>query len=312
MKYSISAHSRIRYAIFCIVALVLLFATSAAAEERGGKNWMGIVDILKLPRVWMGAIFCLIGFLLLATNRLTRNLRLAFLFLIFFAFAVFTLLPLGRFAMGMGLHPSPICTITKPFVFMERGMSPPIIFWVILGTIAVFTIAGNKLFCGWVCPIGAAQEIFNRIPLPKRLKITLPFKVTNPIRILLFILFFPLLFWLGKESYEYFNPFEFLHWGFTAMGIIAFAVVMIAAIFVFRPFCYLICPLGLITWILEHLSLAKVRLDRDRCIECDICVNDSHCPAVRSILDERGSRPDCHACGRCIELCPEEALKFKN
>jgi polyferredoxin len=312
MKYSTSAHFRIICAIFLIVVPILLYATAAAAEERGGSNWMGIIDILKLPRVWVGAIFCLIGLLLLAKSRLTRNLRLAFLLLIFFVFAVFTLLPLGSFAMGMGLHPSPICTITKPFVFMEREMSPPIIFWVILGTIAVFTIAGNKLFCGWVCPVGAAQEAFNRIPLPKRLKITLPFKVTNPIRILLFILFFPLLFWFGIESYEYFNPFEFLHWGFTAMGIIVFAVVMIAGILVFRPFCYLICPLGLITWILEHLSLAKVKVDKDRCTECDMCVDDSHCPAVRSILDERRSRPDCHACGRCIELCPEEALKFKN
>lgn len=272
---------------------------------------MGIIDILKLPRVWMGVIFCLIGLLLLVRSWLTQNLRLACLFLIFFTFAVFTLMPLGNFAMGMGLHPSPICTVTKPFLFMERGMNPPIIFLVILGTIAVFTLIGNKLFCGWVCPVGAAQEIFNRIPIPDRLKTTLSFKVTNPIRIIIFILFFPLLFWLGKESYEYFNPFEFLHWGFTTMGIIAFVVVMLAAIFIFRPYCYLICPLGLVTWILEHLSLAKVKIDKDLCTECDMCVNDSHCPAVRSILDGRGSRPDCHACGRCIELCPEEALKFR-
>ena len=314
MKSSQKAYFRTYRAVFCLAVLFLLLASPALAEEeeRGGKNWMGILDILKLPRVWVGAIFCLIGLLLLAKSWLQRNVRLAFLFLIFFAFAVFTLLPLGSFAMGMGLHPSPICTITKPFMFMERGMSPPIIFWVILVTIAIFTIIGNKLFCGWVCPVGAAQEIFNRIPLPDRLKITLPFKITNPIRIFLFILFFPLLFWLGVESYEYFNPFEFLHWGFTVMGIIVFAALMIVAIFVFRPFCYLICPLGLVTWILEHLSVAKVKVDKDRCTDCDICVDESHCPAVRSILDERRSRPDCHACGRCIELCPEDALNFRS
>jgi len=295
----------------CAVVLLLLSAAGAAAEERGGQNWMGVVDILKLPRVWVGAIFCAIGFLLLVRTRLSRNLRLAFLFLIFFTFSVFTLLPFGRFAMGMGLHPSPICTVTKPFVFIENGMSPPIIFWVMLGTIAIFTLVGNKLFCGWVCPIGAAQEAFNRIPVSERWKITLPFKVTNSIRVLLLLLFFSVLFLFGIESYEYFNPFEFLHWGFTIPGIVAFGVVMIAAIFIFRPFCYFICPLGLVTWILEHLSLVKVKLDKERCIDCDICVNESYCPAVRSILDEKRSRPDCHACGRCIELCPEDALKFK-
>ncbi|MFH1754233.1 MAG: 4Fe-4S binding protein [Candidatus Latescibacterota bacterium] len=312
MKSSKNADSRNSYKIVCIAALLLLFATAAWAEEKGGKNWMGIPDILQLPRVWVGAIFCLIGLVLLAKSKVRRNLRLACLFVIFFAFAVFAFLPLGSFAMGMGLHPSPLCSITKPFLFMERGMSPPIIFWVILGTIALYTLVGNKLFCGWVCPIGAAQEIFNRVPLPGRGKVTLPFKATNPIRIIIFIAFFPLLFVLGINTYDYFNPFEFIHWGFQTMTIVVFAVTMIAAIFVFRPFCYLICPIGLFTWVLEHLSLAKVKVDNERCTSCGICVDESHCPAVRAILDERWSRPDCHACGRCMELCPEDALKFRN
>ena len=116
---------------------------------------------------------------------------------------------------------------------------------------------------------------------------------------------------VGKTPDDYFNPFEFLHWGFEAMAIAAFVATLIAAVFIFRPFCYLICPLGLITWVLEHASLVKVKLDNDLCTRCDICVHLSHCPAVPSILGGKRSRPDCHACGRCLEVCPEGALAFR-
>jgi len=40
-------------------------------------------------------------------------------------------------------------------------------------------------------------------------------------------------------------------------------------------------------------------------------VKKSPCPTVPSILEGKKSRPDCHACGACIEACPENALKFK-
>jgi polyferredoxin len=76
----------------------------------------------------------------------------------------------------MGLHPSPVCAITKPFLFLSDGGGVPTIFLTILVFISVFSIAGNKVFCGWACPIGAVQELFNQIPLLKRLKVILPFR----------------------------------------------------------------------------------------------------------------------------------------
>jgi NapH/MauN family ferredoxin-type protein len=294
-----------------VAGFLLLVGTVVWAEGQGQRRPPGVFDILALPRIWMGAIFCAAGLVLLMKSLVSLRVRLVFLLAAFFVFSVIAVLPLGKFAAGMGLHPSPVCTVTRPFQFIDAGRGVPTIFVVVFASVAVFTLIGNKLFCGWVCPIGALQELANRVPLSRKLKITLPFTLTNPIRIAIFALFLAIVFMASLNIYDYFNPFEFLHWGFELVGSVAIAVTLIAGLFIFRPFCYLVCPLGLITWVLEHFSLVKVRVKDELCTECNVCVKKSRCPAVPAILEGWRSRPDCHACGRCIELCPEKALAFR-
>lgn len=292
-------------------AIVVLIAGHLWAQEEPARRQMGFFDILLLPRVWVGALFCIAGAIILMRARGNRRLRMAFLPLIFFAFAVVTALPLGQFARGMGLHPSPVCTVTKPFLFLDAGRGIPVVFPAILLSIAVFSIAGNKLFCGWACPVGALQELVHEIPLPRRLKTKLPFKVTNWIRFLLFLVFIPVVFLAGKSLYDYFNPFETLHWGFDLMGIVILGIVLGAALFVFRPFCYVVCPVGLFTWVLEKFSMSKIKIDTDKCITCYECSDLAPCPAMASIVDGHRWRPDCHACGKCLDTCSEDAIRFR-
>jgi polyferredoxin len=271
---------------------------------------MGFFDVLLLPRVWLGAVFCLTGIGFMIKSWVHRNLRIVILGAIFFFFGVLPALPLGWFAWGMGLHPSPVCAITKPFLFLSAGGGIPIIFLTILAFITVFSIVGNKVFCGWACPIGAVQELFNQIPLPKKFKIMLSFRTSNPIRITIFVAFITLVFTVGISVYDYFNPFHFLHWRFETMAIAVLLITLITSLFIFRPFCYLVCPIGLFTWVLEHFSLIRVKVNRHNCEECNLCIKESSCPAVQSILDEKRFHADCFACGRCIGACPVKALRF--
>ncbi len=230
--------------------------------------------------------------------------------MIFFVFGVVMILPLGSFARGMGLHPSPVCAITRPFQFLNAGRPVPLLFFSILAFIAFFSIAGNKLFCGWACPVGAFQELLHAVPLHRKLKFRMRFSLSSAVRVLVFAAFLVVVFRTGRSLYDYYNPFEFFHWKFGVLAVTALSTTGAAALFIFRPFCYLICPIGLFTWVLEHLSLVRVKVLRDKCSDCGICIDRSPCPAVRSIVEGKWSRPDCHACGRCIEVCPEEALRF--
>ncbi len=309
MKFTLNHISKI-IKISAYTILVLLCATTVIWASGGGRRGMGFFEVIFLPRVWIGAMSCLVGMGLLMKSWVHRSLRSIILGTVFFLFGILPALPLGRFTSRMGLHPSPVCAITKPFIFLSTGGGVPVIFITIMVFIAVFSIIGNKLFCGWACPIGAIQELFNQIPLPKKSKIILSFRVTNPIRITIFLLFLALVFTSGTGIYDYFNPFHFLHWGFELYAIMVMLIVLTASLFIFRPFCYLICPVGLFTWILEHFSLVKVKVNSHNCKECNLCIKKSHCPAVSSIIEGEGSHPDCFSCGRCIDSCPEKALRF--
>ncbi|NLP10403.1 4Fe-4S binding protein [bacterium] len=296
--------------IMTLMALLLVVFTAMAGDEEGARRTLTFWDIWALPRVWVGALLALIGLFLLMSKKLTAGIRALSLLIIFFAFTVVSNLPLGDFARGMGLHPSPMCAVEKPFLFLQMGRAVPIVFIAILAFVALISIVGNKLFCGWNCPIGAVQELLHRIPVPNKFKIKLPFKITNAVRIVFFLFFLAVLFLTGASLYEYVNPFEFLHWGMEAMVIPAFVITFIGAVFIFRPFCYLICPLGLMTWLLEPLALTRIRLDKKKCTMCLLCVSQSPCPSVQAVLEGRRVRPDCHACGICLHTCPENALKF--
>lgn len=291
-------------------ALLLLVAGQPWAAGEPPRAKPGFWDVLTLPRVWVGALSCLAGAAILVRRRGVRAARNVALPIIFIVFGVVAVLPLGSFARGMGLHPSPVCTVTKPFLFLEAGRGVPVVFSAILVSIAVFSIVGNKLFCGWVCPVGALQELAHDLPPARRRRLKLPFKVTNWIRVTAFAVFLAMVLVVGTSIYDRINPFHALHWTFALYEMAVLLVVLAAAVFIFRPFCYLLCPLGLFSWLLEQFSVARVRVDGDKCITCYNCVDQAPCPAAAAVVNGARIRPDCHACGKCLDTCSENAISF--
>ena len=293
--------------IFLFLSVCFLFAQAEQAAQKAP----GFFAIWGLSKIWVAAALAIIGAILLKLKKVTIPVRLVFMAIAFLAFGVISLLPLGEFGKGMGLHPSPMCVIEKPFLFLNAGRSIPIIFISIFTFVGLLTILSNKSFCGWTCPIGAIQELIYRIPILNKMKFNLPFTITNSIRTIIFVLFVILVFTVNFTLYGWINAFHILHWSFDLTLIIPIIISIIGALFLYRPFCYLICPIGLFTWVLEQVSIVRVKLNKKACTDCMICVKKSPCPTVPSILESKKIRPDCHACGRCIEVCPENALEFK-
>ncbi len=203
------------------------------------------------------------------------------------------------FKVMVGLYPDPMAKVIAFLFFI------------------VLAVIGNKMICGWACPFGALQELVYSIPILKKIKKRkLPFIFTNTIRVCLFIAVLHFLFGIiggrkGFVIYHYVNPFNLFNLDFEAFSILLTVIIALLVSFViYRPFCQLICPFGLISWIVERFSILRVRIDKDKCTECGVCIKACPLEAAKGRVYGKRLLADCFSCARCLNVCPTDAIKY--
>jgi len=256
------------------------------------------LQFMLTPKYLFFLLTAIAAITLLAMGKVSNLVRIITLIIFFAIFGVF-----------IGIHPSPLCALTKSLTIykMSAFLPPPMI--VMAAAMILFTLVGNKVFCGWICPLGCLQEITFKLSRPIK-KIKLPFFISNSVRFSLFALFLIYLSLFGTNIYNLFNPFELFHWHLNTYLIIVTTVVILASLIYYRPFCHFLCPAGLITWFFEQVSIFKIIKNESRCTHCNKCIKESPCSAIDPIIKDHTIIPDCYACGKCIESCQVDALSF--
>jgi len=234
---------------------------------------------------------------------------------VYVAVLLFSVVVLGFLT---GKSPNPMEGVVKVFkatVGLYSTLGPyllALLFFLVLAVIA------NKAICGWGCPFGALEELLYTLPLFKRARRwQLPLWVSNGVRVALFGAFLLWLYGLvgssrGLVLYHYANPFNLFNQDFSTRSVLYFtgAYLLLSLVF-YRPFCRFICPFGLLSWIVERVSLTRVRIDRERCTECGACAKACPLSAAQDRLERKPFPADCFACMRCLRVCPTDAIHWR-
>lgn len=179
----------------------------------------------------------------------------------------------------------------------------------------------GKLFCGFVCPMGLAQDVLHAARQKCGIQgISMTEKFYERLAVIKWAAVM-LFLGMGFAGLDFCNicPAVTLSPAFsgfkTTIYISGFVMlfVLVASFFKSRFFCN-ICPLGLLMGLVNKVSLVRLKKDTTACTECGACYNA--CPmGIKTIYTERGKANvtdmNCLMCGECIRNCPEnDALKM--
>ena len=276
---------------------------SAALEaEHATKDWMKI-----FPKFILWAAFLFMAFSLLRKGKITPKLRKGLLFA-----------ALVLFGVVLGADPSPMGTVKDAFVLFGKSgaiFPPRLIAFAIMLVGGVFV--ANKFLCSWGCQIGTLQDLifrFNRDDKDRKglwPQYKIPFAISNGIRIAFFAALGLGAFVWATDIIDPIDPFKIYKPAVLGVtGIVFLAVLLVASLFVYRPWCHLFCPFGLVGWLAEKVSIYKIKVDYDACTACEVCTKACPSMAMEGILKQKQTVPDCFACGNCLDVCPVNAVSF--
>jgi len=93
------------------------------------------------------------------------------------------------------------------------------------------------------------------------------------------------------------------------VAIAAFAVICVFAWRSGRGYCNAVCPVGAALGIVSKFSLIKLRIDKDRCVNCGVCVKNCKAGCIDPVNKEIDCLR-CVSCFNCIDCCSLNAIRY--
>jgi len=195
----------------------------------------------------------------------------------------------------------------------------------VLGLLMAFGTLFGRFICGFLCPFGLIQDLLYKIRT-KKYTLFKPLKYIKYGVLVYFVILIPTVFTnkvgMGDPGFcKYICPSGTLFGAIplllknpglrSAVGILfswkmfVLISIIIGSVFIYRIFCQMLCPLGLIYGLFNKVSLYGYKLDLEKCNSCGACqrgckIELDPCTQLNNI--------ECIRCGDCIDNCHSNAL----
>ena len=199
----------------------------------------------------------------------------------------------------------------------------------VLGFLMVVGALFGRFVCGWLCPFGLIQDLLYKIPFFRKRK-NLPgdrwLKWMKYVILGLFVILLPLVVvdFVGQGQPWFCKlicPAGTLMAGLPLLAAneslraaaghlfvwkaMILALIVVLSLWVYRPFCKYLCPLGAVYGLFNPIAFYRLRVDPDRCIHCGAC--QRACGMEIPVFD-RPNSAECIRCGDCMRACPTQAI----
>jgi len=182
---------------------------------------------------------------------------------------IFSLLYFGFWRRGCVCPVGSIGNIT--LAVADSGYAIPLVVSAFFLMPLLFTLFFGRSFCGAVCPLGAAQDLFSIKPL------RVPPEVESALRIFAY-LYLAAAVLMAATGMTFiicqYDPFVTLfRFSGRVLGWILLIGFLAVSVFIARPYCRFFCPYGVILRNVSRLSKWRVKITHEECCSCRLCEN---------------------------------------
>jgi ferredoxin-type protein NapH len=188
-------------------------------------------------------------------------------------------------------------------LYQLRDFRAPLL--LVIAGFSIFIVAAwlfGRSFCGYACPIGAAQEVPYMVPTRKWvirqsfLMLVIRGFLTGILVLLALLAVIHLLFTSLLLLHGVRDLFLLESAGLPA---VLFIILLVVSVFLYRPFCRYACPYGALMSLAVWKSLFRIQRT-GLCNGCGAC--EAACPTGECHPGKEGN--ECYLCGRCLDACP--------
>jgi len=177
------------------------------------------------------------------------------------------------------------------------------------GGVVILTYLFGRIWCGWVCHLGALQEFIYR---KNSLTFLTGVRAQRVLRWMRYVFFFALVGQLlvtRTNLFKEIDPFA-VAFNFISpypMGWVLLGLLLVTSVLIYRPFCRGVCPVGLVLGLVAKLPGALSLRSNSSCNGCRRC--EKTC-ASEAIEGTTVSASDCIMCGNCLDTCTRKGYDF--